>query len=226
MLRASSLFLAAFAALAACAPLTVRELDGTGFSAAVNDAEIDTLVLFVTTSAPASRAASATMIDALAARLPDSSTKVFSYDVMLHGWPAGLHTHATEDAELILFPAGGREPSRYEFAHDPLSATPGGGGGGGGAAADGPEGHAHASRPSVIGALRWLRTASSFPATVPEVALAEVYAGREGELFRANAAGLEIIKARLEALVAENAALRRDVAACREGGGGGAGSEL
>lgn len=228
----------ALTALSASA-VPVRELDASSFSTVVSDSETDTLVLFFDAPSADSRAASIAMMDSLAGRLKDTSTAAYTYDVKeLGGYPAGLHVHSHgSEAELILFPAGGREPTRYSFAHDPLSQTDAGAraprGGSGGAEDAGAEGagaedehdehdhehddHAHATRPSVIGALRWLKTASSFPASIPSLGLAELWEGREEDLFKAVASGADVIRARMAALKAENSALKARVHALEKG---------
>jgi hypothetical protein len=266
-MRAISLLLAALGVRVS--GVSVRELDAVSFNNVVSDAETDSIVLFTHTSSPESRKACLAMMDALAARLKDGSSALYTFDVhALGGWPAGLHVHSAHasEASLLIFPAGGREPARYEFSHDPLSVTAeereahgrerdaaggggsvgsGGGGSGGGGDGDGSGGdeehdehdehvgHLHAARPSVVGALRWLRRVSSFPATVPEVSLAELYEGREDELFQATASAVDVIRARIlelkaqvSALTKENERLRSRCAAAAQqtsGGGGGGG---
>jgi hypothetical protein len=251
-MRAVSLLLAALCVRVS--GVSVRELDAVSFNTVVSDAETDSIVLFSHTSSPESRKACLAMMDALAARLKDGSSALYTFDVhALGGWPAGLHVHSAHasEASLLIFPAGGREPARYEFSHDPLSVSAeereahgrerdaaGGSGGGGGSGSGGDEhgehdehaGHLHAVRPSVVGALRWLRRVSSFPATVPEVSLAELYEGREDELFQATASAVDVIRARIlelkaqvSALTKENERLRSRCAAAQTSGGGGGG---
>lgn len=206
-------------ALCLFAPFTlsrsVSELDVSGFTAVLTDAEADHLILFTKTPKCAA------VMDALAPRLSDASTRLYTYDVIRNGgWPSGLHVHNGGDSEcdLILFPAGGREPSVYNFAHDPLST----------AHAESHDSHHHhhhheddedehggATRPSVVGSLKWLKTASSFPATIPGLSLSEIWEGREEELFQAVASGASVIRERIwnlketvARLEAENAQLK------------------
>ena len=216
MLTALTIILAGVVSLASGASV-VSELDVTTFHAILADADTDSVILFT------KKRGSATMMDGLASRLTDSSTRLYTYDVIRNGgYPAGLHLHDDGtgeggDCSMILFPAGGREPSVYNFAHDPLSMTQehkhhddahdhG---------HDHGHDHDHADRPSVVGALRWLKTASSFPATIPSIELTEIWEGREEELFQAVASGASVIrnrmahlKATVARLEAENAALR------------------
>ena len=226
--------------------VSVRELDAVSFQTVVSDAETDSLVLFTHTTTAESRKACLAMMDALAARLKDGSSALFTYDVKsLGGWPAGLHVHSEHESEasLLIFPAGGREPARYEFSHDPLSVSAeereahgrerdlnAAVGGGDRDGDDEHAGHLHAVRPSVVGALRWLRRVSSFPATIPEVGLAELYEGREDELFQATASAVDVIRARILELKAqvsqlakENERLRSRCALQPSGDGGGSG---
>ncbi len=196
-----SLFLAAFVVSTFSA--SVSELDVSAFTAVLNDADADHLILFTKTSKCAS------VMDALALRLSDASTRLYTYDVIRNGgWPSGLHVHNGGDSEcdLILFPAGGREPAVYNFAHDPLSTAhaesqhqhPRDDDGDDAHHPHDDDGeHKHATRPSVVGSLRWLKTASSFPATVPGLSLSEIWEGREEELFQAVASGASVIRERM-----------------------------
>ena len=127
--------------------LAVTELDGTTLWALISDSpEKDVLIFFINSRAAAAPLRAHT--EALSRRLGlGAAGGAFSlalYDVPMHGWPSGLHVHmdAEGDSAVILFPAGGREPHRYDFAHDPLSYSPGGGGGSGG---DGAPPYAHRS---------------------------------------------------------------------------------
>jgi hypothetical protein len=212
--------------IAYCTSLAVSELDVASFQAILSDADTDSLVLFT------KKAGAEKMMDTLARRLTDSSTRLYTYDVARNGgFPAGLHLHdghgdSESDCVLIIFPAGGREASVYNFAHDPLSIS-----GGGSPPTSKHTGHdedddeddehdhhhhQHATQPSVIGTLRWLKTASSFPATIPSIELSEIWEGREDELFQAVASGAAVIRERMAnlkatvvRLEAENAALKK-----------------
>ena len=221
MLR--TLFVGVLLSIAYGTSVVVSELDVSSFQAILSDADTDSLVLFT------KKVGAAAMMDTLARRLTDSSTRLYTYDVVRNGgFPAGLHLHdghgdSEAECHLIIFPAGGREASAYNFAHDPLSIGKGVGGPARGDQHGGDDDHdhddhddhQHATQPSVIGALRWLKTASSFPATIPAIELSEIWDGREEELFQAVASGASVIrermanlKATVTRLEAENAALR------------------
>ena len=157
----------------------VRELDAATFSALINDAERDALVVVVLDRD--ARALTDALLDALWQKLGDSSGITLAvWDSTTSGrgtLPPGviLHTHShdgegeEEDVarlEVLLFPAGGREPARYAFAHDPLCAplpAPAGTGGDDDASGE----HVHADVPTVAGLQRWLRGVTSFPSDVP-----------------------------------------------------------
>lgn len=221
MLRTFFFFYVVLTTLVYSIAVPVSELDVASFQAILSDADTDSLVLFT------KKTGADKMMDTLASRLTDSSTRLYTYDVARNGgFPAGLHIHGDTESDcvLIIFPAGGREASVYNFAHDPLSM-------GGGTSTtsskhtghdDDDDGddhdhhHQHATRPSVIGTLRWLKTASSFPATIPSIELSEIWEGREDELFQAVASGAAVIrermanlKATVTRLEAENAALKK-----------------
>jgi hypothetical protein len=203
----------------------VQEFDAsTLWTAVEKDQERDLVVFFATAASSAPLRAH---VDTLARKLKlDAPASAFSlglFDVHLHGWPKGLHVHGAGEGAVILFPAGGREPVRYDFQHDPLSYPLGGDG------AAPPEeeveevdedGHAvhkhsHAPAPTVAGTLRWLRRHSSYPSEVPEVGLSEIWEGREDGLFTAVLKGLEALHKRMEALQKENAQLRAELLACK-----------
>ena len=246
--------LAAFLALLlSSTPTTassVTELDSsTLWTLISNSPDRDVLIFFVGSHAAAAPLRAHT--EALARRLGLGAAPAFSlalYDVHLHGWPAGLHVHldADGDSAVILFPAGGREPSVYDFAHDPLSyplaesqgAADGGEQGRGSKGEETEEGevgaagehhrshdshhhhhhhgHSHALAPTLAGTLRWLRAHSSYPSEVPQVGLSEIWEGREDGLFTAVLTGLEALHKRMEALQKENAALTAELAACKK----------
>ena len=212
--------------LSACLLLTtvrcgVQELDAsTLWTAVSSDQERDLIVFFATA---ASMAALRSHVDALSRKLNVTQGSAFSlglFDVHLHGWPQGLHVHDAGEGAVILFPAGGREPVRYDYAHDPLSYPLG-------ESAPSPEeeeevvgadGHArhahrHAAAPTVAGTLRWLKRHASYPSEVPLVGLSEIWEGREDGLFTAVLKGLEALHKRMEALVKENALLRAELQA-------------
>ena len=214
------------------------ELDPSTLWSAVShtsDSERDLLVFFFL--APQKR-----LVDSLSATLTrrmkleekGSSTMLGLYDVDLHKWPAGLHVHA-HDGAVILFPAGAREPTVYDWEHDPLSVwderkknAKVGASGPEDAAASGENAHerehehenehehAHAIAPSCNGVLRWLKTHSSFPQEIPEVSLSDVWEGREQGLFQAVLSGLEALHKRMTALQAENIRLEAELARLKE----------
>lgn len=164
----------------------VRELDEGTFNALINDAERDALIIVVLDGPSRSRADE--LLDALYTRLGDSSGITLAvWDSSKGGrgsLPPGvlLHTHShdgegdEEDValmEVLLFPAGGREPTRYAFAHDPLCApipVPG---------EDKVE-HVHADAPTVAGMQRWLRGVTTFPSDVPTLTCVGGWCGGGG----------------------------------------------
>lgn len=218
-----ALFLAARTGVRAAA---VQEFDtSTLWTTIETDQERDLVVFFSTST---SSAPLRVHVDALSRKLnpsqaSGSATRVGLFDVQLHGWPSGLHVHGASEGACILFPAGGREPVRYDYAHDPLSYPLGGEGAPSHddveeeVDADGHAHHAHkhALAPTVAGTLRWLKRHSSFPSEVPDVGLSEIWEGQEDGLFSAVLKGLEALHKRMEALQKENAQLRAELLACK-----------
>lgn len=72
-------------------------------------------------------------------------------------------------------------------------------------------GHTHASRPSVQGLIRWLRSVTTFPAEIPQLSAGDLWAGREDKLISAVAHGMDAIIARLNQLLQENNKLKQQV---------------
>jgi hypothetical protein len=194
------------------------ELDVSTFQNVLLDSEFDAVILFKYTS-HAEEAHE--LLKGLSSKIGTGSTRFYLFDVHLHGWPAGLHIHRGHDGEhsaLVLFPAGAREPTRYDFSHDPLSrvdcseAED---------AADSCAAHApdeadehqhhHALRPSLKGSLKFLKQHSSFPADIPALTLSEVWEDRENELWQAVGVALDTLKLRLDAVVKENKALKKEL---------------
>lgn len=104
---------------AATRTTAVTELDGGTFRTALQDHEVDLLVLFHDV---ATRSASARVADLSAEKLnltDASSIRIALYDVATHGVPAGMHVHGSPT--VILFPATGRDSQLYEWAHDDAS---------------------------------------------------------------------------------------------------------
>jgi len=204
----------------------VQEFDAsTLWTAVEKDQERDLVVFFATAASAALQRAH---VDALSRKLnlTQASGAAFAlglFDTHVHGWPSGLHVHDAAEGACILFPAGGREPVRYDYAHDPLSYPLGGEGAPPPQEVEeevGDDGHVHhthkhALAPTVAGTLRWLKRHSSFPSEVPEVGLVEIWEGREDGLFTAVLKGLEALHKRMEALQRENAQLQKELAACK-----------
>ena len=213
----------------------VNELDASSFASLLNDAERDHLILVVLSSEGRPRADA--ILDGLSVKLRSHASITLSVWDSTQGGrgslPPGveLHSHGDDDdthVEVLLFPAGGREPTRYSFAHDPLSEPPPKGSDVDADTAE--DAHFHALAPSISGVQRWLRGVTTFPSDVPTLTLAEIWAGRESELFSAVGGGLEALRQTLEATKAalaearaENAVLAARCGGTGGGGGGGAG---
>jgi len=222
------LLLLACGVLSAPSIPSVRELDAATFTKILADPERDHLIFFLRRQ-PSAKPLTL-LADQLSARLKltaGSSIQIYVYDSARLGFPAGLHLHADaeNDVSVVLFPAGGREPAHYDYSHDPLSPASAEGHHHGASASAAPgssrEGeehdHHHASRPSLLGVLKWLKSSSTFPSEVPSLTLSELWEGREDGLMDAVLSGLRALDSRLTALKAENQRLQRELSECKAG---------
>jgi len=211
----------------------VLELDAHTFWEAVNKGtDQDLLVIFPKSFEQVTSVSS--LAHTLSRKLklkdgPSSSFIIGIYDVVKRGgFPSGVHVHSHDSfqTDIILWPAGGREPSLYDWTHDPLSVFPSRvvekgekadskcSAGTCGTEDEHSE-HHHALDPSAIGVLRWLKKATSFPGDVPDVSLGELWEGRETDLFSAVAKGLEALQERVVELKEENLRLQRELEICQ-----------
>lgn len=119
-MRAALALLVCATLTACCAIPAVRSLDAASFRTLLLDGDIDLLCLFIDDAELGHNVA---VLDILAGRLrltASSAIVAATYNVNLHGVPAGLHLHGGAPS-VWLFPAAERDPVEYDFLHDAAS---------------------------------------------------------------------------------------------------------
>lgn len=97
----------------------VIEVDPDTFSRLLRDEESDTFVAFVRPADAHAKAVLALLDDVESRLAPGSALKLAVWDVDAFGVPGGMHVHETP--HFVLWPAGGREPSMYDWKEDDAS---------------------------------------------------------------------------------------------------------